>query len=351
MGTPRVRGSLRGMRTLFLAFGLMLSIVAVAGAIKPRAKIEIKIATIAPDGSTWMRLMDQLDTDVRAETGGEVGLRFYPGGQAGDEALVLRKIRNGQLQGGGFTGTGLGEIAPGLRVLELPFLYRSLDQVHAVRDRLGPTFEKMLNDAGFQLLGWSDVGFVYLFSKNPIASVNDLRRSKMWLWEGDPLAQTMLQSFGVSPVPLPITMVVQSLKTGMIDAIYTSPLGCISLQWYTGVSNMTDIPVTHAIGAVVVSRDAWQKITPESQAIVRNLAAKYFAQLNEATAKDNQQSVTVLQQKGIKLVNLNEADKAAFAEIGHTVREKLVGTLYTQDLLNQVLQIVKETGGAEAGAR
>lgn len=328
----------------------LLEVPLADAALKPRPKVEIKIATIAPEGSTWMRIMDLLDDEIRSQTGGEVGLKFYPGGIQGDEGVVLRKIRAGQLQGGGFSGTGLGEIAPGLRVMEIPFAYRSLDEVHAVRERLSPLFEKMLNDAGFQLLGWSDVGFVYLFSKSPISGVDDLRKSKMWLWEGDPLAKTLLQAVGVSPVPLPITDVVTALQTGMVDAVYTSPLACISLQWYARVSDMTDIPVTHAMGAVVVSSETWNKISPGSQEIVRQLARKYFTQLDEATAKDNQQSIQVLQQKGIKLVPMEAAYRAQFEEIGRSVREKLVGTLYTQDVLDQALRTlaeVREGSGAK----
>jgi len=342
----------RRFLALILGFGLIgLLASPLPAAVKPRAKVEIKIATIAPDGSTWMRIMDQFDLDIRSQTGGEVGLRFYPGGIQGDESVVLRKIRAGQLQGGGFTGTGLGEIASDLRVMELPFLYQNLDEVHAVRDKMAPIFEKMLNDAGFHLLGWSDVGFVYLFSKSPIGSVDDLRKSKMWLWEGDPLAQTLLQTVGVSPVPLPITDVVTALQTGMIDAVYTSPLGCISLQWYTRVSNMTDLPVTHAMGAVVVSREIWEQVSPGSQTIVRTLADKYFTQLSEATAHESQLSVQVLQQKGIHLVSLNDADKASFQSIGKSVREKLVGKLYTQELLDQTLQTLAAAQGAHSGAK
>ncbi len=338
-------GSKRVFALMVLALSAFVGSQAHAG-LKPKAKVEIKIATIAPEGSTWMRIMDQLDTDIRAQTGGEVGLRFYPGGIQGDEGVVLRKIRVGQLQGGGFTGTGLGEIAPGLRVMEIPFLYRNLDEVHGVRTRLAPEFEKMLNDAGFQLLGWSDVGFVYLFSKFPIAGVDDLRRAKMWLWEGDPLAKTLLQEVGVSPVPLPITDVVTALQTGMIDAVYTAPLACISLQWYARVSNMTNLPVTHAMGAVVVSRQAWDSITPASQQIVRDLSAKYFAQLDEATASEDQQSVQVMQQKGINLVEPKDADRARFEEIGREVREKLVGVLYSQALLDETLHTLNEIRSA-----
>jgi TRAP-type C4-dicarboxylate transport system substrate-binding protein len=317
---------------------------------KPRAKVEIKIATIATDGSTWMKIMDQLDSEIREKTAGEVGLKFYPGGVQGDDSVVLKKIRAGQLHGGGFTGVGLGEIAPGLRVLEVPFTLRSVEEVHAVRERMGPELEQMLSDAGFELLGWADVGFVYLFTKEPVASIADLKRVKMWLWEGDPLAETLLRTVGVSPVPLPITDVVTSLQTGMIDGVYTSPMGCISLQWFTRVGYMTDLPVTHANGAVVVTRKIFDQLSPSAQAIVKDSAKKYFTMLNEATGKEGDASLVALKDRGIKVVALNEADKGEFDSVGKTVREKLVGTLYTQALLDRTLQTLADVRSGKGGS-
>lgn len=343
-----------GSRTFVpaLAAGLVLMLAAGAhAATKPRAKVEIKIATIATDGSTWMKIMDQLDSEIREKTAGEVGLKFYPGGVQGDDSVVLKKIRAGQLHGGGFTGVGLGEIAPGLRVLEIPFTFRSVDEVHAVRESMEPELEKMLSDAGFELIGWADVGFVYLFTKAPVASIADLKKVKMWLWEGDPLAETLLRTVGVSPVPLPITDVVTSLQTGMIDGVYTSPMGCISLQWFTRVGYMTDLPVTHANGAVVVTRKIFDQISPSAQAVVKESAKKYFALLNEATGKEGAASLTTLQEKGIKTVALNETDKNGFDTVGKTVREKLVGTLYTQQVLDQTLQTLAQVRSGKAGGK
>ena len=125
---------------------------------RKRAKGEMKPATLAPDGSTWMKIMEELDEKIRTETGGEAGFKIYPGGIQGDESVVLRKVRAGQLHGGGFTGVGLGEIAPALRVLEVPFLFHDIEEVRAVQEELGPRFETMLRDAGWELLGWADVG-------------------------------------------------------------------------------------------------------------------------------------------------------------------------------------------------
>ena len=285
------------------------------------------------------------------EDGGEAGLKFYPGGVQGDDSVVLKKIRAGQLQGGGFTGVGLGEIAPSLRVLEVPFTFHSAEEVHAVRERMGPTLEAMLSDAGFVLLGWADVGFVYLFTKQPVGSIADLKKVKMWLWEGDPLAESLLKTVGVSPVPLPITDVVTSLQTGLIDGVYTSPMGCISLQWFTRVSYMTDLPVTHANGAVVITKKIFDTLSPSAQAIVKESGKKYFALLNEATGKEGTASLTTLKEKGVEPIALAESDRAGFEQVGGTVREKLIGTLYTRQVLDQTLQALADVRAGKGGSK
>jgi TRAP-type C4-dicarboxylate transport system substrate-binding protein len=326
-----------------VALGLLLADAGDPSA-KPRqrAKVEMKLATVAPDGSTWMRVMNDLDAEIRERTEGEAGLKFYPGGIQGDESVVLRKIRAGQLHGGGLTGVGLGEIAPTLRVLEVPFLFRSLDEVRYVQKQLGPRFEQILRDAGWELLGWADVGFVYLFAKDPIHSIDDLRRVRMWLWEGDPLAEVFLKTVGVSPVPLAITDVVTSLQTGLIDAVYTSPYACIALQWFTKVSTMTDLPVTYAVGAVVVSRERFEKLSPSAQEIVNEACDRHFARLAEETARESDESVQVLEAKGIAITPLAKTDEAGFERIGREVREELASTLFSQEILDQVLQTLDE---------
>lgn len=308
---------------------------------RQRAKVEIKIATLAPEGSTWMKMIEGLDAEIRERTNGEAGLKVYPGGVQGDETVVLRKIRAGQLHGGGFTGTGLGEIAPELRVLEVPFMLETIDEVRAVQRALGPRFEEILRAAGWELLGWADVGFVYLFSKEPIRSVEDLKKGRMWLWEGDPLAETFLRTAGISPVPLPITDVVTSLQTGMIDAVYTSPMACIALQWFTRVAAMTDLPVTYAMGAVVVRSKTFDELSPQARSVVKEASAAWFARLGEATAEENQKSIEVLRERGIEIVGLPPHQKAGFEEVGRRVSEQLAGVLYDRATLEEALAAVR----------
>lgn len=317
-----------------------------------RAKHEIKIATLAPDGSTWMNLMTQMDQEIRQKTNGDVGLRWYAGGIQGDETVVLRKIRSGQLQGGGFTGVGLGQLAPSLRVLEVPFLFRNEDEVHAVHAKLDQTFESRLHDAGFTVLGWADVGFVYLYSKQPVASTRDLQSQKVWLWEGDPLAEAFLKAAGVSPVPLAITDVLTALQTGLVTAVYITPLANIGMQWFTRCSYTTDVPLTFSTGAVVVTNDSWDAIPEQEKPVVRDICRSYFDRLRQATSQDNKKSMDTIGRSGIKTVTPTPADLQSFEAIGEKVREELVGRLYDRQILDSVLGTVAEfrkSGGAGMG--
>ncbi len=305
-------------------------------AIAKKPKTQLKIATLAPDGSTWMTLMRELDDRVREETDNAVGFKWYPGGIQGDEPVVLRKIRTGQLHGAGFTGVGLGEIAPGLRVMELPFLFESDAEVAAVHEKLGPRFESMLADGGYTLLGWADVGFVYLYSKDRIEQASDLRANKVWLWEGDPLAQTFLERAGVSPVPLSITDVMTSLQTGLVSSVYVSPLACIALQWFTRVDYTVDVPITHAMGAVVISNRAWKKVPEEHRGTVKRLCDEYFGKLRDATIEENSKSMDVIAQSGVEVLSPNADDVAMCRQIGSDVAASLTGKLYDAALLEAV---------------
>lgn len=346
-----VRGFVKRFPTFLLAAGIATGVFA-QDQVAMAANVELKIATLAPDGSTWMKEMRALDTEVRAKTNGEVGLRFYPGGIQGSEDVVLRKIRSGQLHGAGFTGVGLGQIAPSLRVLELPFLFENSDEVHAVHAKLDPLFEEKLQAGGYTLLGWSEVGFVHVYSKDPITTAAQLCSAKVWLWEGDPLAEAFLKAVGVSPIPLDVTDVMTSLQTGLVNTVYVSPLACIALQWFTRVGYVTDLPLTHGLGAVVVTNEAWGKIPPAHQPVVRELCEHYFERLRVATVVDNEKSAVVISESGVKTVAPAAADAAEFRALGAKVAEELVGKLYDQAMLDEVRrEVVSARAAAPGGAK
>lgn len=326
----------------FLALAaLALAVVLPTGADakrKPKPKFQIKFATLAPDGSTWMKTMRAIDDEVRARTENRLGFKFYPGGVQGDEKDVLRKIRNGQLHSGGFTGFGLGTLVPETRVMELPFMFESLDELDRLRNDMGDHFDRKFDDAGWINLGWTDVGFIYLMSKNPIRTPDDMGDARMWVWSGDPLAELFFRAFDISPIPLSAPDVLTSLQTGIIDAVYASPLACVALQWFTRITYMNDVPLTHGMGAVLVSKKALRKVDPADIAILQEIAAPHLRALTLKTREQNIEAVGEMKKEGVQVLQIDEAIRDDFFKKGRAAWGDGVGELYSQELLDRVVE-------------
>ncbi|HEX6791118.1 MAG TPA: TRAP transporter substrate-binding protein DctP [Candidatus Krumholzibacteria bacterium] len=317
---------------------------------QPKAQTEIKLATLAPEGSTWMKAMHRIDDDVRAQTANRVGFKFFPGGVQGDEKDVIRKIRNGQVHGAGFTGFGLGSIVPETRVLELPFMFDNLEELDYVRKQTNDYYEKAFDEKGYALLGWTDVGFVYLFTRTPVKSPADMATSKWWIWSGDQLAEIFFRAFRIAPIPLAAPDVLTSLQTGVIDAVYASPLACVALQWYSRVKFMTDMPITHGISAVIVSKKSLTGVSEADLAIIRQATQKHLGDLTAKTRVQNNEAVAEIKKEGVQIAVVDPAARKEFADRGRAAWSDGVGTLYSQELLDRVKKLLADYR-ASHGAR
>jgi TRAP-type C4-dicarboxylate transport system substrate-binding protein len=263
---------------------------------------ELKFATLAPSGTTWMKLLEEWADTVKTESKGRLVFKLYPGGVQGDEPDVLKKIRFGQLHGGAFTGYGIGRIHSPARVLELPFLFDNIDEIDYVRERLMPGIEQGYRDNGYEMLGWMEVGYVYFFSKKPIRSLEDLTSARLWYWQGDPLGKAFFDASGLTPVPLSIIDVYTSLSTGMIDTVYAPPLGALALQWFSKTKYITNVPMANGIGSLVVSRRFYQSLPQDLQLLLKRSGRETGEKLVTATRSDNSEGLEVLQQHGLTLV-------------------------------------------------
>jgi TRAP-type C4-dicarboxylate transport system substrate-binding protein len=306
-------------------------------------KTFIKFATLAPEGSGWMNEMHLLDKELQKATGGEVAFKFYAGGVSGDEMDVIRKMRIGQVHGAGFTGVGLGDILPEVRVLDLPFLFRADKEVEHIYETMNDHFAKQFESKGYILLGWVPVGWVHFFSNHPIQSAHDLRHSKPWMWEGDPLVREAYSALEVAPLPLSITDVLLSLQTGIIDTVYSSPVGALALQWFTKVKYMSELRMGNASGAVLITKKIFDKLSPEHQKALREVGKKHLKELVRIIHADNAKSIEAMKKNGLILTPQPDANEIKkFEKIGETVRKNLTGKLYSQELLDRVLSHLKE---------
>ena len=304
----------------------------------------IKFATIAPEGSTWLKHMKRLDKTLRQESQGRMGLRLYAGGIAGDELDVLRKIRIGQIHCAGFSGVGIAQILPMVRILDLPFLFRNDQEIDLVHSELKDLFSDHFRKKGFEFLAWAEVGNVYLFSKRPIRKVADLSGRKIWTWYGDPISKETFSLMGTNPIPLTITDVTTALNTGMIDTFYAPPLGALALQWHAYVKYMTALPLAHATGVVLISSRYFQEIPSNLSKMLRNEFQQSMTALTSDLREQTEESIKLIQKSGLEIIPVpSESDLQLFYKTHDQVAQTLVGKIYPKELLDRVYDILKKT--------
>jgi len=297
----------------------------------------IKFATLAPEGSTWMNVMREFDQAVRAESNGALGFKIYSGGVQGDEVQVLRKIKLGQLHGAGITGVGITSIAPEARILDSPFLFKSYGEVDYIAEKYRSELNAAFEKGGYVNLGWAEVGWTYLFTNTPVRSPSDLKSVRMWMWEGDPVAEAMFQAMSINPIPLSVTDVLTSLQTKMIDGVYSPPLALIAMQWFSRVKYMLNAPLADATGAAVISKKKFDELPPRLQDILLRNGRMYMAKLTQLSRQDNARALETLKQGGMTIVDPSSAESVQlYNEIGTRGRTLLIGKLYSEDLLHRV---------------
>lgn len=283
----------------------------------------LKIATMAPDGTSWMKEMRAGADAIKAKTDGRVELKFYPGGVMGDSATVLRKIKIGQLQGGAFTGGEASVITKDAQAYTVPFLFRSQEEVDQVRAKVDPLLREQFRKAGFELLGISGGGFAYLMSTRELKARDDLKSAKVWVPQGDAIADATFKAAGVTPIPLPLSDVYTSLQTGLIDTAANTTAGAIAFQWHTKIKYVADLPVIYTVGELAVDKKAFDKLSPEDQKVVQDEIAAAFAQIDKQARADNTSARAALEKEGIRFIEPSEADRKSWEAVGADVKKQL----------------------------
>lgn len=313
----------------------------------PAQAVEVKIATLAPDGSAWAKIMVEGGKKIAERTAGRVTVKYFFSGSQGDERDVVRKMKLGQIDGAALTAVGLGLIKGDVRVLELPFLFKNDKELDYVRAKMAPDFERQFDEAGYVLLAWGDVGWTHLYTNTQVHTRADLNKTKMWAWTDDPIVRTFFKRLGVNGVPLGVPDVLTSLQTGTIDACYGSPLAAVALQWYTKVKFATDTPINYAIGALVVRKEVFLKLSPEDQLAVRQSGTEMNQKLMATVRKDNERAAKAMQRSGVQFVSVPAELVAELEREGQGVWTDLAGApgrdkLYSDELLAKVKKYVAE---------
>jgi TRAP-type C4-dicarboxylate transport system substrate-binding protein len=300
-----------------LIFSLMFSAPALAQQV-------IKIATVAPDGSAWMRELRAAAAETQKNTQGRVLVKFYPGGVMGSDAVVLRKMRLGQLQGGMLTSSDLAAVYPDAAAYSLPFLFDNWSQVEQTRPQVDPLLAKGFETKGLKMLAASDVGFAYLMSTKPLKSRADMMGAKLWIPQNDEIAERTFKLGGVSPILLPLGDVFTSLQTGLVDTVANTPAGTVALQWHGKLKTMLDLPLSFVVGYVVMDLKAWEKISPADQVVVSNAFKAAAVRVDSNIRHDDASALAAMKKQGLTVSQLDPAETVRWKQIGAQVTRNMV---------------------------
>jgi TRAP-type C4-dicarboxylate transport system substrate-binding protein len=277
---------------------------------------DIKIATLAPDGSAWMLAMREAAAKVEEGSEGRLRFKFYPAGVMGSDATVLRKIRLGQLQGAALTGSEASLVESNAGIYSLPFLLRDEAELEAVREQIDARLVERFSAAGMQLLSINNVGFAYLMSTRPIRSTDDLRSAKVWIPQNDRIAEVTFRSGGVSPTSLPLGDVFTSLQTGLVDTVANTWSGAIGLQWHTRLKYAIDLPLTMVMGFIMIDGKVFDRIDPADQELMLRSFTEASRQTDERFRRDNAGARGALLKQGLELLPISGDDAAHWRAIG-----------------------------------
>lgn len=317
--------------TLFLLIGFEIAVAATV----------IKVALITPEGSTWTNSLYKMAGEIKKQTDGEIEFKIYPGGISGDDVDVLRKMQVNRIHAAGFSGVGLGIILPKIRILEAPLLYKNIEEIDLVKEKLYDEFSEDFAKKGYVLLGFAEAGFVYFFSNEKMSGHDGLKGVKMWVWKSDPVAKTVLETFGIKTYPLHLADVNTGLETGMIDSFYSPPLAAIVFQWFSKVEYFLDFPIVNSTGALLIKKSIFDKLSKENQEIFKKVAKKYCNELIRLARKDNEKALAVLEKEGIIFESPTKKQITSFHEDAGEIYEKSIPQLYSRELFNKVQDILK----------
>jgi TRAP-type C4-dicarboxylate transport system substrate-binding protein len=320
---------------------LVVGLLALLAAGRAEAQI-IKLATLAPEGSSWHNILKETAAQWKTISGGKVTLRIYAGGTQGDDPDVVRKMKLGVLNAGVLTAVGVAEIDNSVYALGVPLMFDSDEEVYAVLEKMRPRLEASIEKQGFVVLNWADAGWVHFFTQKPVATPDDLKALKLFTWQGDEKAVSAWKAAGFNPVPLPATEIATALQTGLVTALGTPPQVAVISQYYNQAKNMTDLKWQLLLGASVITKKTWEQIPAEIRPALKQAAEdagkKMRAEVVSSLAKD----VEAMKKRGLNVVAVDARNRAAWQKAAEAMYPQVRGPIVPADAFDEALRLRDE---------
>lgn len=340
-------GGVRRRRFRFLLAGLVTALALVlawpsAPPVEAQGRVLIRMATLVPDGSSWHLILKETAEKWSELSGGRVRVRLFPGGVAGDDPDVVRKMRLGTLSAGVLTSVGVAEVDKSVYALGIPLMFDSYEEVYWVHDKMRAQLEAGLAEKGFIVLNWADGGWVHFFTKEPVAVPADLQRLKLFTWAGDAEAVEVWRAGGFNPVPLPSTEIATALQTGLVEALGSPPQVAVISQFFNHAKYMTDLRWQLLLGATLITQKAWDRIPADVQPDIRQATEDAGARLRREIRESEPNDIEAMKKRGLTVVPVTEAQRAEWQKLTEKLYPQIRGNVVPPEAFDEALRLRDE---------
>lgn len=309
---------------------------------------KIRMATLAPKGSSFHQSLQMMGQKWRDAPEGGATLTIYTDGTMGSEFDVIRRMRIGQLQAAMLTVVGLAEIEESVHALEyMPMMFRSLEEMEHVLEKLRPMLEEKMLDKGFVTLFWGDAGWIRWFTSKPARYPEDLKKMKTFVWAGDTQQSDLMKAAGYHPVPLEATDILTGLQTGMIDVVSTTPTYALAGQFYRQAKYMLEINWAPLLGATVVTRKTWERLSSRDREFILQTAAEAGRAIKAQSRLESEQSVEAMKKRGLVVQDVDSETQARWEAAAAEFYPKIRGSMVPEEIFDEVQRFIREYRGAE----
>jgi TRAP-type C4-dicarboxylate transport system substrate-binding protein len=321
----------RALRFVLLALVTAVFFAAAAHAQAPR----LKLGTLAPRGSLYHQVLVEMGDSWRgAEAPGAAFIVFTDGSQGG-EADMVRRMRIGQLNAAFISTIGLVEIDAGAGALQkMPLMFRSWEEVDVVGRRVRPMLEKRFADKGFVVLFWAEAGWVRFFSKEPALQPADFKRLKMFAWAGDQEQIALMKTMGYQPVMLETADILPGLQTGLINAVPVTAPWALATQVDVSAPHMLDIRWVPIVGAAVMTRSAWESLSPAGREALTKAAARASERMRNQRDRLDEGAVEAMRKRGLQVHSLTPQLESEWRRLAEAAYPKIRGGMVPADMFD-----------------
>jgi len=304
--------------------------------------IEIRFATIAPDGTPWTEQLKALKKRIEKESNGRIKFTIYTSGQLGGEIETLRSLQRGRIQGWGGSNGAVAALVPELQLLEFPYLFLNEKEVDYILDEvLFKPYSDILASKGFVLHSWNENGWRHFASKKkPIFQPSDLKGLKVRSQENQ-LHVEMWKAFGASPVPISIPETMSALQTGLVNGFDNSTLFTSATGWYQAIDHFVLSAHMYQPGLIVFNKKFFDALPPDLQKVVLG-DQKLEAQIGRKGVREIEpEIIKILESEGVKVHKMSDEQKQEFAKLAKPVHQKFK-KIVGENLYNKVVNSLNE---------